>query len=65
MEPLLEVKNLKTSFKIGKKWVPAVEQVCFHVDPGETLGIVGESGCGKSVTSMSIMRLLPVRSDER
>ena len=58
MEPLLEVKNLKTSFKIGKKWVPAVEQVCFHVDPGETLGIVGESGCGKSVTSMSIMRLL-------
>ena len=31
MEPLLEVKNLKTSFKIGKKWVPAVEQVCFHV----------------------------------
>ena len=46
MEPLLEVKNLKTSFKIGKKWVPAVEQVCFHVDPGETLGIVGESGCG-------------------
>ena len=59
MEPLLEVKNLKTSFKIGKKWVPAVKQVCFHVDPGETLGIVGESGCGKSVTSMSIMRLLP------
>ena len=59
MEPLLEVKNLKTSFKIGKKWVPAVEPVCFHVDPGETLGIVGESGCGKSVTSMSIMRLLP------
>ena len=44
MEPLLEVKNLKTSFKIGKKWVPAVEQVSFHVDPGETLGIVGESG---------------------
>ena len=70
MEPLLEVKNLKTSFKIGKKWVPAVEQVCFHVDPGETLGIVGESGCGKSVTSMSIMRLLPkattkIEADER
>ena len=51
MEPLLEVKNLKTSFKIGKKWVPAVEQVCFHVDPGETLGIVGESGCGKMFQS--------------
>ena len=40
MEPLLEVKNLKTSFKIGKKWVPAVEQVCFHVDQGDTLCIV-------------------------
>lgn len=59
MEPLLEVKNLKTSFKINKKWVPAVEEVSFHVAPGETLGIVGESGCGKSVTSMSILRLLP------
>ena len=59
MEPLLEVKNFKTRFKFGMKWVPAVDQVCFHVDPGETLGIVGESGCGKSVTSMSIMRLLP------
>lgn len=59
MAPLLEVKNLRTSFKINKKWVPAVEEVSFHVNPGETLGIVGESGCGKSVTSMSILRLLP------
>ncbi len=58
MAPLLEVKNLKTCFKIGKDWVPAVEEVSFHVDPGETLGVVGESGCGKSVTSMSILRLL-------
>ena len=59
MEALLEVKNLKTSFRINKQWVPAVEDVNFHVNPGETLGIVGESGCGKSVTSMSILRLLP------
>lgn len=59
MEPLLEVRNLKTSFKIQKAWVPAVEDVSFCVYPGETLGIVGESGCGKSVTSMSILRLLP------
>ncbi len=59
MEPLLQVKNLKTCFKINKKWVPAVEEVSFHVAQGETLGIVGESGCGKSVTSMSILRLLP------
>lgn len=59
MEPLLEVRNLKTSFKIQKAWVPAVEDVNFCVYPGETLGIVGESGCGKSVTSMSVLRLLP------
>lgn len=59
MEPLLEVRNLKTSFKIQKTWVPAVEDVSFCVYPGETLGIVGESGCGKSVTSMSVLRLLP------
>lgn len=69
MEPLLQVKNLQTSFKINKKWVPAVDEVSFHVDPGETLGIVGESGCGKSVTSMSILRLLPkattrIKADE-
>lgn len=69
MEPLLEVKNLKTYFKINKEWVPAVEEVNFHIDQGETLGIVGESGCGKSVTSMSIMRLLPkatskIKADE-
>ena len=57
MEPLLEVKNLKPALKLARSGLPAVEQVCFHVDPGETLGIVGESGCGKSVTSMSIMRL--------
>lgn len=59
MEPLLEVRNLKTCFKIQKSWIPAVEDVNFCVYPGETLGIVGESGCGKSVTSMSILRLLP------
>lgn len=59
MEPLLEVKNLKTCFKINKKWVPAIEEVSFRLNPGETLGIVGESGCGKSVTSMSVLRLLP------
>lgn len=41
MEPLLEVKNLKTYFKINKEWVPAVEEVNFHIDQGETLGIVG------------------------
>lgn len=59
MAPLLEVKNLQVAFKIDKKWVPAVEDVHFQLNAGETLTIVGESGCGKSVTSMSILRLLP------
>ena len=58
-ENLLEVKNLKTEFKKGKKsWVTAVNNLSFHVAPGEIVGLVGESGCGKSVTSLSIMRLL-------
>lgn len=58
-EAILEVKNLTTSFKVRKQWVTAVENVSFYVNKGETLGIVGESGCGKSVTSMSVLRLLP------
>ncbi len=59
MAPLLEVKNLKTYFFSPGKVVPAVDGVTFHVDRGEVLCIVGESGCGKSVTSLSIMRLVP------
>jgi len=55
---LLEVKELKTIFSSEKGPVTAVDGVTFHVDNGETLGIVGESGCGKSVTAESIMRLL-------
>ncbi len=57
--PLLEVKGLKTEFRIEEGVVHAVDGVSFHVESGETLGIVGESGCGKSVTAMSIMRLIP------
>lgn len=56
---LLEVKNLKTYFDTDAGLVKAVDDVSFTVDPGETLGIVGESGCGKSVTSLSILKLLP------
>ncbi len=59
MAPLLEVRNLQTHFHTQDGVVKAVDGVSFSVDRGETLGIVGESGCGKSVTSLSIMRLIP------
>ncbi len=58
-EKILEVKNLETSFKLEDGVVKAVDDVSFNVYKGKTLGIVGESGCGKSVTSLSIMRLIP------
>ena len=58
MSRLLEVKNLKTSFRTHIGDVQAVRGVSLYLDKGEALGIVGESGCGKSVTMMSLMRLL-------
>lgn len=58
-EILLEVSGLKTYFQDRKGQVPAVDGADFILRKGETLGIVGESGCGKSVTSMSILHLLP------
>ena len=57
-EPILEVKNLKTHFFTDKGVVQAVKGVSFSLANGETLGIVGESGCGKSVTASSIMQLI-------
>ncbi len=57
-EILLEVKHLKTEFKRDKTMVTAVNDVSFTIHKGEVLGLVGESGCGKSVTSLSVMRLL-------
>ena len=56
---LLEVKDLVIAFRGSEKTVTAVSGVSFHVNRGETLGVVGESGCGKSVTSLAVMRLLP------
>ncbi len=58
-EKILEVKNLRTSFFSDEGEAKAVDDLSFNVYKGKTLGIVGESGCGKSVTSLSIMRLIP------
>ena len=57
-EPILQVKNLRTDFFTDDGVVKAVRDVSFDLMPGETLGIVGESGCGKSVTALSILRLV-------
>jgi len=57
-ESILEVKNLRTSFPTSSGFVHAVDNVSFNVRKGEALALVGESGCGKSVTAMSIMRLV-------
>ena len=61
-KPLLEVIDLSVDFRMDRRTLlHAVRHVSFHVNPGETLGIVGESGCGKSVTCMSILKLNPER----
>lgn len=57
-ERLLDVRNLKTYFYTGDGVVPSVDGVSLHINNGETLAVVGESGCGKSVTALSIMRLI-------
>ena len=59
MPKLLEVKNLKTQFFTQDGVVHAVNGISYSVDEGETLAIVGECGCGKSVGVMSLMRLIP------
>ena len=55
---LLEIKGLKTYFATDEGMVHAVDGVDLGVDRGETLGVVGESGCGKSVTALSVMKLI-------
>jgi peptide/nickel transport system ATP-binding protein/oligopeptide transport system ATP-binding protein len=61
-DTILEVKNLAAYFYIDRKPVAAVDGVDFSLRTGKTLGIVGESGCGKSVTSLSILKLLPQKT---
>ena len=60
-EKLLEIQNLSTSFKTEKGWLRAIDGVSFSVAPGELVGLVGESGCGKSVAMQSVMRLYEER----
>ena len=57
-EPILQVKNLKKYFKTSKGMLHAVDDVTFSIDRGKTLGVVGESGCGKSTTGRAILRLI-------
>ncbi|MEH7239117.1 ABC transporter ATP-binding protein [Bacillus sp. JJ1562] len=58
-EKIIDVKGLRTSFFTDEGEIPAVDHIDFHINEGEILGVVGESGCGKSVTSLSIMGLVP------
>ena len=59
MAPLLEISDLHTEIRLKQGTVHAVDGVSLHVEQGETLGVVGESGCGKTMTALSIMKLLP------
>lgn len=58
-DTVLEVKNLVTTFRINKKEYPVIRDISFEIHENETLCMVGESGCGKSVTTLSVMGLLP------
>ena len=58
-EKLVDIRDIKTTFYTSDGTVPAVDGVSMHINRGESLGVVGESGCGKSVTALSLMRLIP------
>jgi oligopeptide/dipeptide ABC transporter ATP-binding protein len=58
IKKVLDVENLNVSFKNADSQTKIINDISFHIDEGETLGVVGESGCGKSITALSVMRLL-------
>src|SRR5690606_39506322 len=58
-EPLLEIQNLQIGFETGRGLINPVRGVSFSIYPGQTVAVVGESGCGKSVTALSVLRLIP------
>ncbi len=64
-EPVLRLIGLETQFRTRRGVVKAVDGLDLEIHPGETFGLVGESGCGKSVTALSILRLLPRRASRR
>ena len=64
MEPILEVKDLKVRFKVRDGYVHAVNGISYHLAEGESLGVVGESGCGKSVSVLTLMRLIDIPPGE-
>ena len=59
MSGLLEIEDLRVTFRTRYGEVTALDSVSLYVEPGETLGVVGESGCGKSITALSVMGLIP------
>jgi peptide/nickel transport system ATP-binding protein len=57
--PLLKLDGLTTRYYTQRGWVKAAENVSFEIDTGQALGVVGESGCGKSTVALSILKILP------
>ncbi|MGH8927255.1 MAG: ATP-binding cassette domain-containing protein, partial [Acidimicrobiia bacterium] len=58
-QPALEVENLAVEYKIGPEWKTAVRDINFRIEQGQSFGLVGESGCGKTTVAMAIMQYLP------